>query len=146
MLFSAQVFSVLAKNETFTSTENSEIIYFDNGSYIVTTIIESPELSRATGTKTGQKTIDYYNSDDEIQWTATLKGTFNYTGSSATCTSASISHYIYDSSWKFTSETATKSGNKATGNVIVKHYFLGIATKTVEESFTLTCSATGALS
>ncbi|MBQ3128599.1 MAG: hypothetical protein IJN78_04610 [Clostridia bacterium] len=125
--------------------EITETIYFEDGSYIVITL-EETTYSRATNTKSGSKTYTYTNSDNEKQWSVTLNGTFTYTGSTATCTNATISKVIYDDAWKFTSATASKSGNKATGNITAKKYFLGIAIKTVNDSITLTCSATGTLS
>lgn len=143
-LVSFLLFTILSINSA--AHIEQDITYLSDGSYFVTTIVEHSTSARASGTKTGQKTVDYCNSDGEVQWTATIKGTFTYTGSSATCTSASISHYIYDSTWKITAETATKSGNKATGNVTAKKYLLGIPTRTIEKSITLTCSATGTLS
>ncbi|MBO5290709.1 MAG: hypothetical protein J6K64_06385 [Clostridia bacterium] len=125
--------------------EITETIYFEDGSYIVITL-EETTYSRATNTKSGSKTYTYTNSDNEKQWSVTLNGTFTYTGSTATCTNATISKVIYDDAWKFTSATTSKSGNKATGNITAKKYFLGIAIKTVNDSITLTCSATGTLS
>lgn len=125
--------------------EITETIYFEDGSYIVITL-EETTYSRATNTKSGSKTINYYDTNDNKLWSATLNATFTYTGNTSTCTSSSISKTIYNDNWKFTSATASKSGNKATGNITAKKYFLGIAIKTVNDSITLTCSATGTLS
>lgn len=54
-------------------------------------------------------------------------------------------YYIY-TKWKITSATASKSGNKATGDVTAKRYVLGIPVETVEKTITLTCSASGVIS
>ncbi len=124
---------------------NYETIYFSDGSYLIVTLTDITN-SRATNTKSGSKTINYYDDNGNKLWSATLNATFTYTGSSATCTSSSINKTIYNDNWKFTSATASKSGNKATGNITAKKYFLGIAIKTVNDSITLTCSATGTLS
>lgn len=132
--------TVFATQESSTYTE-----YLDDGSYLVITI-ETERLSRATNTITGKKTATYKDNNDETLWTATLKGTFSYTGSSATCTASSITYSITDDAWKITSATASKSGNKAIGNVTAKKYVLGISLKTVEKEITLTCSASGTLS
>lgn len=137
----------LSLNSFALSTLNSEssAIYLENGNYIIITL-EDITLSRASNTKTGRRTLNYYNSDNEVLWSATLTATFTYTGTSATCTSTNITHNINDSSWNIISATSSRSGNTATGNVIAKHYFAGIPIKTVEETFSITCSATGVLS
>ena len=126
----------------------SEIVYFDDGSYIETTLtIEESNISTlASNTISGSRKMIYKNSDGEAQWTAILKGTFTYTGSSATCTASSITYSISNDNWRITSATASKSGNKATGNIIAKYYFLFVPTKTVEAPIAITCSATGVLS
>lgn len=144
LLLSCLLFFMCFNITASASESNENIIYFDDGSYIITIVNES--LSRATKTKSGTKTTSYYNSDNEKEWDATLKGAFTYTGSSATCTKATISYNIYNDNWKITSATASKSGNKAIGDVVAKHYILGIPTKTVEQTITLTCSASGTLS
>lgn len=119
--------------------------YFEDGSYIITTISEESSITRAASSKTGQKTATFYNSDNVAQWSATLKGTFTYNGSSATCTASSITHKIYSSNWKIASASATKSGNKATGKATAKRYLI-VPVQTVEKTITLTCSASGVLS
>lgn len=127
------------------ASENSNIIRFEDGSYITIEIYEDIS-TRTTNSKSGIKTITHYNNNDEKLWDATIKGTFSYTGSSATCTVASITYNIYNDSWKITSATATKNSNKAIGDITAKHYALGIPVKTVTKTITLTCSATGTLS
>ncbi len=142
MIFSISTINTLA----YDNNSDSEVTYLEDGSYLVIDIIEDTANSRATSTKSGTKNLNYYSADDELLWKATLKGTFSYNGTSATCTAASITHTVYDSTWKITSATATKSGNKAVGDVTAKHYFLGIPIKTLEQSFKITCSASGTLS
>lgn len=126
-------------------TANDEIISLENGYYAVVTIEES-NVSRATRTKSGTKDLSVYDNSDNLCFVVTITGIFSYTGSSATCTSASISYNIHLDNWKIKSATATKSGNKAVGNFTAKRYTLGIPVETVEQTFYLTCSATGVLS
>lgn len=144
-VFCSTTFATTSLTETST---NSSVEYLDDGTYIITTIEEANNSysTFATTIKDGNKTITYYNANNEMMWMATLSATFNYTGSSSTCTIANISYSTYDSNWEITSATATKSANKAIGNITAKHYFLGITTKTVERTLTLTCSADGTLS
>ncbi len=128
--------------------DKAEMIYFEDGSYIEVVVIESDEtfLTYATKTKTGDKVLSYKDSDGNLKWKVTLTGTFTYTGSSSTCTASTISYNVYDDNWKMKEATASKSGNKAIGDVTAKRYLLGIPVQTVEETITLTCSASGVLS
>ena len=125
------------------SIVSSTIEYFEDGSYLVTTITES--VSRAS-TKSGSKTTTYHNSSNETQWTYKITGTFSYTGSSATCTAVSDSYTIVNDNWHMSSHSCSKSGNTASGTVTMKYKVLGITFDTVSDSLTLTCSSTGVLS
>lgn len=123
-----------------------DIEHYADGSYGVITlkdvsVVTGGDASRGTVSKT--KSYKYYNSSNEHVWTVSLTATFSYTGSSATCTSATPSHTIYNSNWKVTNETASISGNSATGNFTVKRYVLLIPVETVNKTLTLTCSNTG---
>lgn len=122
--------------------------YLEDGSYVVTTLTEKEENAnaRATATKTGSKTSIIYNSDDEPLVTMKVTASFSYTGASATCTSVSPTYTVHSSSYKMTSATGTKSGNKGTGNFTVKRYVVGIPVQTIEKSITITCSNSGTLS
>lgn len=146
MIFS--VTSVFACAEDSYVVISESIEYLEDGSYIVSTLVVENDkpVARATNSKTGSRTSVLYNSDNEPMVTLKLTATFNYTGSSATCTAASTSYTIHNSYWKVTSATATKSGNKATGNYTSKKYLLGIATQTINSTITITCSNTGTLS
>lgn len=144
MMFSVMSVSAFASDETVVS---ETVTYLDDGSYMVTVLTESENLlSRATSTKTGSKTTTLYNSDSEAVVQLKLTGTFSYTGSSASCTASSVSYTVYDSSWKVTSSTASKSGNKAIGDFVSKHYVLLIPVQTIETTITITCSNSGTLS
>ena len=101
---------------------------------------------RASGSITGNKRYTYYDSDDVSQWRVTLTGKFTYTGSSATCTSSSVDVAIYDSSWYISSKSASKSGNKATGNVKMGDRPVDVTLSIVPVNLTLTCDANGNLS
>lgn len=120
-------------------------VFNEDGSYIIITL-EDIKLSRSSNTKTGRKTLNYYNTDNELMWTAVLTATFTYTGSSATCTSANITYNVQNSSWQIVSATTSKSGNTATGYITAKHYFAGICIQTLERAASITCSANGTLS
>ena len=147
MVFS--VFSISAYAEESSDVVISETIeYLEDGCYIVSTLVVEAEntLARTTYSKTGSRTSVLYISDSEKMVTLKLTATFSYTGSSATCTAASTSYTIHVDSWKVTSATATKSGNKATGEFTSKHYVMLIPVQTINSTITITCSNSGTLS
>lgn len=122
-----------------------KIEYLEDGSYIVTTIEES--ITRATGTKTASKKNNFYNEDDELQWTITVTGTFTYDGTSSTCTKATGTTTITNTTnWYLISESPTKSGNTATYTVTFGRKVIGITTSKPTYSVSLTCDANGNLS
>ncbi|MBR4744699.1 MAG: hypothetical protein IK082_11020 [Oscillospiraceae bacterium] len=119
--------------------------YFADGSYGVTTLAQAGGAG-TKGKVTHTKSYTYYDADDTALWTLYLTAAFTYDGTTATCTAASVMHLIYDNAWQVTSETAHKSGNTATGDFTVKRYFLGIPTKTINVTLTMTCSPSGVVS
>ena len=131
-----------AKNDVH--MKNRIIEVYEDGSYGVITVVEFPMKNRST--KTGHKSYEYYNSSNVKQWTIYLNATFTYTGTSATCTSATPSYTINNNSWSVTKAESRYSGAKATGEYTVKKYTAGVVTQTVNKILTLTCSASGVLS
>lgn len=73
------------------ASENSEYFYEE----VIT--IDSDLQTRATSTKTGTKTVNVKNSTGKVLWSVSVKGTFTYNGSTATCTTASVSTSVNDS-------------------------------------------------
>lgn len=138
--------TVFANNTNEHNMEkNNYIEYFEDGSYIITKIVDGELNSRATGVvKT--KNYSYYNSNDDIEWVISISGTFNYNGSTASCTNAVTSYKIYNDRWKVTASSASRSGATARGDFTLKRYLMGIPTKTVDKTVTLTCSKTGVFS
>ena len=130
--------------ETDAAVRNVQIEYFEDGTYLVSEIITENNWTRAT--KSANKTSTCYSIDNEALWTVKLNAAFSYNGSTATCTAASTDYTIYDNNWDVVSATASKSGNRATGEFTVKKYLLGIPIDTKEVTLTLTCSPTGTIS
>lgn len=126
--------------------ENGYVEYYEDGSYSVTNIEINTISTLATSTVKQTKTTSHYSSKNEKEWDITVTGNFTFTGSSATCTNSSVSYNIYDKNWKVTAAVASKSGRVATGEFTLKRYFLGVPTKTVNQTLTLTCSNTGVCS
>lgn len=127
------------------AAEECNIVHYeDDGSYTVESITYLS--SRASGLKSGSKRKRYYDDNDVLQWTVTVTGTFSCDGSSATCTASGCSVSISNSEWYTISKTASKSGNSATGMVTMGRKILGVTTKQVASSVTLTCDDNGNVS
>ena len=128
----------------FAAEVENNVTYFEDGSYIIDTI----EMSggRASGSIQGTRTKSYYDNSGNLDWKAVLTGTFTYNGTSATCTSSSVSVTIYDSSWYTISKSATKSANVASASVTMGCKILGVTYNKVTTPITLTCDANGNLS
>lgn len=122
----------------------TEIIYLDDGSYITIELTQTE--NRASGTKTGSKAYTHYSNSGSQNWRAVLRGTFSYTGSSATCTAAACDVTITDTDWYIVTKTATKSGNSAIGELTMGQKFLGITIDKESVSMQLSCDANGNLS
>ncbi|MBQ7460115.1 MAG: hypothetical protein IJS72_01965 [Oscillospiraceae bacterium] len=88
--------------------------------------------------------VDYiYSESGTAKWKASLIGYFTYNGTTAVCTSSSLSFTIYDSAWSVSSSNATKSGATAIGTFTMAKKILGITVSTVSDSLTLTCDPNG---
>lgn len=142
--FSATAFALSPS----TQSEQIEYEYLEDGSYIVTIITENnnSDISLLSTTKTGSKKSVYYNSDNEAMWSITVTGTFTYGDGTSKCTSSSVTTESYNSTWKISDKSATKSGNKASASCTAKQYIGILVGKTVNKTITLTCSSTGTLS
>ncbi len=118
------------------------VVYFSDGSYLVTSITYDSINTRQSVCQTaGKKHYDYYDSNHKLLWTFRAHGTFTYDGRSAEATSADYSYDIYDSAWSFNGATASYSGATSTAKgsftlLIVPH----------SVTITLTCSPKGVLS
>ncbi|MBQ7597503.1 MAG: hypothetical protein IJU56_02875 [Clostridia bacterium] len=95
---------------------------------------------------TESKHYSYYDNNSNLDWRASITATFSYNGTSASCTDVSKSTTIYDSAWKCTSSSCSKSGATATGNFTFKRYVLLVPVQTVNKTLTLTCDANGNVS
>lgn len=129
------------------SIENTFIeVIFDDGSYIETTIKQDCLITR-TSTTSGNKTSTFKDSNGKVLWSIKVSGYFSYNGSSATCTSSSISTTCSANNWKLSNKKSWKSGSSAYASATAKQYtFLGICTNTVDRTLKLTCSSSGKLS
>ena len=116
----------------------------EDGSQIITTIImDNSSIARAS-TISGSKTKTGKNSDGDVIWTFTVKGTFSVnSGVSATCTSATCSNTTPGSGWSHKSSSVKKTSNKAVGSATFVKKVLGVTVDTDNISNTLTCDVNG---
>lgn len=128
------------------TSEHVEYEYFEDGSYMMSIISQNDISTFSTSTLTGSRTSTYYNADNEPMWYIKVTGTFTYGNGTSSCTSSSIQAESYNSAWKLSNKTASKSGNTATASATAKQYFAFVPIKTIEKTVSLTCSSTGVLS
>ena len=115
-------------------SNTSESIYYkylEDGSYYEITISENT-MTRASSTKTATKRAKYVNSSNN--------------GTSSTCTASSVAAKSYSTNWKITSQSASKSENKAIAKATAKYYYDGSLVTTASKTVTLTCDKNGNLS
>ena len=126
---------------------STNIEYFEDGSYLVTTIKETPSSRATVYSKSGSKDVTLYNSDDEVQWIYTLIGTYTIeTGVSVVCTNSTFTYTIYEDKWSLTEHSNSYSENKAYGTAIFKKKVLFITTSTQNVHGYVECDAYGVIS
>ena len=143
------VLLIACSNTAHANDLNSTIISIEDlgNGYLGITSIETPSVTlKASGTKTGTKTLRIKDSDGDIIATFKLAASFRYSSDSVTCTSASYSTDVSDSKWEFTDASAWKSGAKAYGDFTIKRKILGITLENISRTITLTCDNQGNLS
>ncbi len=138
-----------ASTQTIEKTVEGKIVAKEviplNESYyleVVTSDTTSPlaTMARTTYSRSASKTHNIKNIYGNTVASYTLSATFTYNGSSSKCTSASHSESISVSGWRFSSATASWSGNKAIGSYLVKCSALN---QSITNTITITCDANG---
>lgn len=125
-----------AEVELCVTSENDNA--FSTYSYSRTTAV----AYASTKQRTASKTYNIKNSSGTTIGSYTLTGTFQYNGSSSACTNASCSTSVSNSNCYFSSKSASKSGNTATGSFTFVNTLAGIR---VTKTLTLKCSANGTI-
>lgn len=142
--------SLLLCFSTRSEASNKEITVEDLGNgYIGITELTIGDLtmsSRSTQIIPATKTYSIKNSSGDILASYTLKASFEYTGKSASCKSASYETSTPSSAWHFTSATASRSGATAYGSFTAKSVVAGITKDTISRELTLSCSVDGKIS
>ena len=140
---------VFADGKTeFHAEDGYTVVNYTNGSCTVITPVTDADsdVDPQRGTITRSKSAYHYESNGSLAWGFTLTATFSYNGSSASCTQASYSKSINNSSWSFSNGSATRSGHTATGRGAFTKKILGITIQTIPVTLTLTCDPNGNVS
>lgn len=118
---------------------STEVVYFEDGSYleIITTV--TPSVSRATITDASKEYI-YKTVLGQKLFSYTLMGRFEYDGSTCEATNVTSFHTIYNSDWNFGSSRESYSGNTVYGSAT----FGGPYIKTIGGS--ISCDKNGHIS
>lgn len=134
----------ISANATEATQAVTNIEYLDNGDYIKTTIT-CYETNARVATKSGSKTKEYYNSEGNTMWSVTVYGTFNYNGTTSSCTSVSRSASAPGETWSIKSSSCSKSGNCASATATATQK-LTLTSKDHTMTVNLYCSPYGILS
>ena len=134
------------------SAEHKNILFYDDGGYIIIQIEETvsdqanEKSTNELKTKSGAVTYTKKSNSGTVLWVAVLNGTFTYDGFSSNCISASCNVTFYDSHYSLTSNNATAAGNTAIGVITIAYKILGITISTETHTLTLSCDSNGNLS
>ena len=138
------LFLILFVIVPLTNAGSSEIEYLPDGSYYVTEISSKLQTSNSPkGSDTFKKSTSYFNSNGIKQWTMVIHGSFIYDGNSSLCTDSWVTYSISNTSWHYSSSSASKSGNTATGSLTMIRIVAGITVDTKTKSLTLSCDKDG---
>ena len=124
--------------------EPVDIIYLEDGSYIITElqVIET----RATNVKSSTHTKNCYNTDGSLAWEIKLTATFTYDGVTARCTATDLDVTIYDSSWYKISAYHSREAAQGYANVQLGHKLLGVTVEKPTYYLSLNCTPDGNIS
>lgn len=139
--------SSTSADSQFMCGENSSKSVYDDGSYSITTIqYDFSHENTNRSSKKGTKTTNYYSSNDVLLWKVVLTGYYTYDGTTSSCTNASCSVTIYESSWSKKSSVSSYSGDTAYCTAVIVRKVLGITVDTRTINMSLTCDPNGVLS
>lgn len=136
--------------ENQTKIVSISIDYLNEYERVETIIIEeylttkSNALIASLNTKTGTKTVNYYNGST-ILWSVSVGGTFSYGNGTSTAQSVTLTTNSFDPNWKVEKIGSYVNGNSAIGTARGKRYLFGIVVQTVDREVILSCSSDGTL-
>ena len=140
LIFAPTVTAQTATNETLAD----DTLYYET--VIEETASVSPMASNTAKAKTGYKTTSCKNANGTVLWSVKVTANFSYNGTTATCTSSSVSTTINNSAWKISNKYSTRCANYGTATATGQEYINNKLVKSVTKTVKLTCSPTGTLS
>lgn len=144
ILFAALFLLMLIPSAPAKAETTTDVVYFEDGSYVVTVLQEYS--TRSSNQKTASKSSTLHDPNGGSVATLTVRGTFRYDGTTATCTASTYTHQIHNSSWSLSSGSASKSGNTATAKGTFARKVLGITVDSKTLTVSLSCDKNGNLS
>lgn len=140
LIFAPTATAQAATNETLAD----DTLYYET--VIEETASVSPMASNTAKAKTGYKTTSCKNANGTVLWSVKVTANFSYNGTTATCTSSSVSTTINNSAWKISNKYSTRCANYGTATATGQEYINNKLVKSVTKTVKLTCSPTGTLS
>jgi hypothetical protein len=129
------------------SSAKEEIVYLEDGGYIVITTTVISHQKHTEGTRTwytvsGTKQAKGHWPDGEVAWTVDAIGAFMYDYSSVMCLSAGHNNTTYSPYW-----TCQSISHSNTNSSVTAYYTYSsvLAGQTITSSITLSCSTNGDL-
>lgn len=147
LAFVLLIFSFSPQSIFASSNAKTEITYNPDGSYVITTLNISYTAAYSTS-KTASKTAVAYSPNGSKICTFTVTGTFEInSGSSVSCTSASYSKNIYDSTWNFISASTSRNNSSSSkASASAKGYFKNATDGSQTLTPTVYCDKNGNIS
>ena len=124
-----------AEIEIFVTMPNKTIRFSANDS-----LPHSKKPNTSTKQKTASKTYKIKNTSGAVIATYSLTSTFQYNGSTSSCTEACCSTSVLNPYYSFNSNSATNTGNTAIGS-----FTLSSPLQTLSKTLTLQCTSNGTI-
>ena len=123
------------------TAEPYNVVYFDDGSYIITEqyIVDT----RAANQQIATSVKKFIDESGNLDWKITLTATFTYDGVTARCTATDLDVTIYDSSWYQISAYHNRSLAQGYADVQLGRRHLGVTVEQPTYHLTLTCTPDG---
>ena len=139
----------MVPNKAFaaTGTGSTEcVLYNEDGSSLTIKLMVADVEPMALMPKTANKMISYSTANGDEEWRAVLSGTFAYDGTYSTCSASNWKVTITNDAWYVISKQTGKSGNTATGELVMGRRFLGVKIDEQTINITITCDERGNIS
>lgn len=136
-------------NEAFAATgtvPTEYVFYNEDGSSLTIKLMVADVEPMALMPKTGTKFAVYKDANGNEEWRAVLTGTFAYDGTYSTCSASNWKVTITNDAWYVISKQTGKSGNTATGELVMGRKFAGVKVDEETVKLSITCDQHGNIS